>query len=188
MLARSKSGLPLRGPLRISAVLVAAAAVAWPLAKVDLPTGAAGGRGLDKEQSALLAESLLRNVYRAFDFRDEEDVYDKLAVTVAGDLLTDIYLQNRRSFAVKQAGGAQAKIQAVEILEVRPERSGGGYLFDATWTAAGSVGHWGHVHFRTNHYHALVTVEPEDGAWKITGMDVLDESRIDPAAAAPPPS
>ena len=29
--------------------------------------------------------------------REESDVYDKLAVTVAGDLLTDIYLDTRRT-------------------------------------------------------------------------------------------
>ena len=29
---------------------------------------------------------------------------------------------------------------------------------------------------------ARVTVEPEAGSWKITGLEVLDEARIDPGA------
>ena len=40
------------------------------------------------------------------DFREEEDVYDKLAISVSGDLLTDIYLQSRKSLQIEQAGGA----------------------------------------------------------------------------------
>ena len=62
--------------------------------------------------------NLLKNVYRSFDFREEEDVYDKLAISVSGDLLTEIYLQNRKSMIVEQAGGAQAKVQEVDVQEV----------------------------------------------------------------------
>ena len=186
--SRTNDGRPRRGPLIAGAALVLGAAVAFPLVAIDLPSVGTRSSGLDQDQSKLLVESLLRNVYRSFDFRDEEDVYDKLAVTVAGELLTDIYLQNRQSFEVQQAGGAQAKVQGVEILEVTPERAGRGYRLDATWVAGGSVGHWGHVHIRTNRYNAIITIEPEDGAWKITGMEVLDEERIDPGAALAPAS
>ena len=55
----------------------------------------------------------MKNVYRAFDFRAEADVYEKLAMSVSGDLLADIYLQNRKSLAIQQAGGAQAKVKEV---------------------------------------------------------------------------
>jgi hypothetical protein len=40
---------------------------------------------------------LLRNVYQAFDYRKESDIYDTLERSVGGDLLTDIYLETRRS-------------------------------------------------------------------------------------------
>ena len=43
----------------------------------------------------------------------------------------------------------------------------------------GSVGHWGHIHIRKNEYEANVTVEPVQGAWKITGLELLEEKRID---------
>ena len=143
-----------------------------------------------------MLQVLLKNVYRAFDFRNEEDVYDKLAVSVGGDLLADIYLQNRRSFAVQQAGGAQAKIRSVEIQDAVAERLDDrplAYAIRGNWTAQGTVGHWGHVHTRRNRYDAIVTVEAVDGTWKITDMEVLEEQRIDPtfgavaegAAAAP---
>jgi hypothetical protein len=43
----------------------------------------------------------------------------------------------------------------------------------------GTVGHWGHIHIRQNQYEANIIVEPVDGAWKITGLEVLEEKRID---------
>jgi hypothetical protein len=175
-----RSGESGKGSLWVGGILVIAALVAYPLVTIDAPGGDSGG--LDGEQSEMLVKGLLRNIYRAFDFRNEEDVYDKLAVTVAGDLLTEIYLLNRQSFVVQQAGGAQAKVETVEIKEAAPERAGPGYLFDTTWSAAGSVGHWGHFHYRTNRYRALITAVPEGGAWKIVGLEVLEETRLDPLA------
>ena len=44
----------------------------------------------------------------------------------------------------------------------------------------GTVGHWGHIHTRKNQYHAIIDVEPVDGAWKIVGLELLEEIRIDP--------
>lgn len=130
-------------------------------------------------------QNLLKNVYRAFDFRDENVVYDRLQKVVTGDLLTEIYLQNRKSFEVKQAGGAQARVKEVTIEDVSVQANSGGspgVLFDAYWSAQGEVGHWGHIHTRKNRYHAEILAEPVDGFWKITQMDILDEERIDPYA------
>ena len=73
---------------------------------------------LTSKEAQALVQSLLKNVYRAFDFRKEDHVYDKLALTVTGDLLNEIYLQNRKSLEIQKAGGAQAKIKKVEVLSV----------------------------------------------------------------------
>ena len=130
-----------------------------------------------------MLHSLLKNVYRAFDFREEEDVYDKLAVSASGDILSDIYLQNRQSFEVKRAGGAQAKVKEVNIQDVKVENHAirpGALSLKSKWTAMGTVGHWGHIHSRKNQYEAIVTVEPVDGSWKITDLELLEEKRIDP--------
>jgi hypothetical protein len=135
----------------------------------------------DKDAVVIL-NGLLKNIYRSFDFREEEDVYDRLATSVSGDLLENIYLQNRKSLVVTQAGGARARVKAVEILEVgvNPlENHPLGRLFHARWTATGKVGHWGHIHTRKNQYEANIFVEPVSGAWKITGLELLEEKRID---------
>jgi hypothetical protein len=52
----------------------------------------------------------------------------------------------------------------------------------AAWTAAGTVGHWGHLHVRKNRYTDDITVEPVAGAWKISELELLEETHIDPYA------
>jgi len=177
---RSKS---IRPQLVTGTVLLAATLLLSPYMHISIGKPAIMAPTLGQAEATELMQSLLKNVYRAFDFRREEDVYDKLAVSVSGDLLSDVYLQNRKSFAVQRAGGAQAKVKKVEILEVamqpHPDRPLA-LTFKSTWTALGTVGHWGHMHMRKNQYEAILTVEPVDGVWKITGMEMIEEKRIDP--------
>jgi hypothetical protein len=52
--------------------------------------------GLNDERAHEIVSALLYNVYRAFDFRDEEIIYDTLERSVTGDLLTQTYLETRR--------------------------------------------------------------------------------------------
>jgi len=129
-------------------------------------------------------DGLLENVYRAFDYRQEEIIYDSLENTVSGDLLTQIYLETRRSLELENQGGARAKVKGLEILgaSYEPLPSGTGFTTEARWTVTGSVGHWGHIHQRINQYRAEITVESIDDAWRITGLDVLEEERVDPNA------
>ncbi len=133
---------------------------------------------------ATVLDGLLENVYRAFDYRQEDVIYDSLENTVSGDLLTQIYLETRRSLELENQGGARAKVQDVEILSASYEAlpSGTGFTSEALWNVRGSVGHWGHIHQRINQYRAEVTVESIAGAWRITRLEVLEEERIDPNA------
>ena len=190
---RSRRQQSLRLPLVLGTLLLAAGAAAYPVAQINLARPAVIAGELDDERAAALLQALLKNVYRAFDFRNEEDVYDKLALSVSGHLLTDIYLQHRRSMAVQQAGGAQARIKEVAVEQASAERIEGeglSYALHGQWIALGTVGHWGHLHQRKNRYEAVITVTAEDGHWKIVGLDLRDEQRIDKAAvggvAAPP--
>ena len=183
---RRRAQKPLRA-VGIGLVVVAIAAIAgWPYASVVVARPALIAADLTEEQTGLLLQAMLKNVYRAFDFRDEEDVYDKLALSVDGELLADIYLQNRKSFAVQRAGGAQAKVKSVDILSASAARADGdglAYRIRGNWTATGTVGHWGHIHTRENLYDAEIRVEAVDGKWKITGLEIIEEKRIEPGSA-----
>lgn len=182
---RAKRAKPFRFHLVMAVAVLAAGVALLPVLQVSVAKPAALVKNLNDKEATVIVSSLLRNVYRAFDFRQEEDVYDKLALSVEGDLLADMYLQNRKSFAVQKAGGAQAKVKEVEILEAHSERLKDhprAFAITSQWTAMGTVGHWGHVHVRKNKYDATITIEPVNGAWKIIGMELFDETRIDPYA------
>ena len=173
---RSSAKDPQRSLVVIGALLVVGSVALYPFARMSVAKPAQFASTLNDDDTRIVIQSLLKNVYRAFDFREEDDVYDKLALSVNGDLLTDVYLQSRKSLQVQKAGGAQAKVKEVEVQEVtvhsRPDRPLA-YTFKAKWTALGTVGHWGHIHTRKNLYDALVTVDAVDSHWKITGLKLF---------------
>jgi hypothetical protein len=179
---RRKNAKPVGLHIGLAIFFMAGSALLYPLLKVAVAKPSVIAPKMTNKDAVFVLNSLLKNIYRSFDFREEEDVYDRLATSVSGNLLSEIYLQNRKSLVVTQAGGARARVKEVEILNVdvnhldhRPL----GLLFRTQWTAMGSVGHWGHIHIRKNQYEANITVEPVDGAWKITGLELLEEKRID---------
>ena len=134
---------------------------------------------LDDERLSRLVGDLLHNVYRAFDYPGEEAIYDALARSVSGDLLTDIYLETRRGLELANQGGARVKVKSTEVLKADLEdRVENRLSINSEWNVAGSVGHWGHIHQRTNRYLANIEISEIDGAWKLTGLEVLDEQRL----------
>ena len=170
--------------LIVGFALVLASVVLYPTARVSWTKPAAFTPELTKDDAHVILQALLKNIYRAFDFRQEGDVYDKLALSLSGDLLVDVYVQNRRSFAVQKAGGAQAKVKEVDILNVEPRKLDGdilAYSLRSRWTAMGTVGHWGHIHVRKNLYEAVWKIEVDHDSWKITSLELQDEQRLDPA-------
>jgi hypothetical protein len=166
--------------VRKQPVTVAAAALTGLLLVTSLlsvPMALRGG--LSEDETAQVLSGILMNIYRSFDFREEERIYDMLANSASGDLLTDIYLETRQSLELENQGGARAKVKEVEVLEASHDPiRGRGFRSRATWNVAGSVGHWGHVHQRINQYVAEFTVEEVDGVWKVTSLEILQEERL----------
>jgi hypothetical protein len=156
-------------------------APALALALLATAAAFAGSRdaGLSDARARTIVADLLRNVYLAFDFRGEERIYDTLARTVDGELLTQIYVETRRGLELASQGGARAKVKDVELIDLAAEPTrGGGFRAVATWNVAGSVGHWGHVHQRRNRYRARLDVAPVENQWKIVALEILEESRL----------
>ena len=158
-------------------VLLAASVALLPVAKIAVPVP--GMTGMSQAETETVVAGLLTNVYRAFDYRDEEVIYDTLERSAAGDLLTGIYLETRKALELQSQGGARVKVKEVDLsaVDARPA-DGGGFVAECTWTVSGSVGHWGHLHTRRNQYDALLTIRAVDGVWKITEMNLLEERRV----------
>ena len=127
-----------------------------------------------------LSDALLTNVYRSIDLRDEEAVYDRLALTVYGDQLTEIYLQSRKSMELENRGGARGKVDDVEILEIKSVKDleDNRIAIELIWKVSGSVTHFGHTHYRQNKNYAVMTILPINEIWKVEAIDIIDEARI----------
>jgi hypothetical protein len=101
-------------------------------------------------------------------------------MSVIGDQLTQIYLENRQSLEFENRGGARANVDEVDVLAINEvKKSGdGAFIADAMWTVSGSVSHFGHTHYRRNQYHALVAFVMDSDSWKIRDIELIEEKRL----------
>ncbi len=160
-------------------VFLALAIAVGPLATTTLALPASAAGAPTERQARRILAGLLPNIYRALEYRDERLIYDRLAVSVTGETLTEIYLQQRRTLELEERGGAQARVEAVEILDAREiERQETGFGVRSSWTVGGRVTHFGHRHFRQNRYDARIAIVPVDGTWKIRSIEVLEQDRL----------
>ena len=137
---------------------------------------------ISDEEAADVFGRLHANIFRAFDYVDESDVYQALAKSVDGDLLRDLYLQVNSSLRDQEQGGSVAVIEKVELVDGNllpvsetSQQSAISFGYKANWTLAGTIEHWGHIHERTNRYQArflveLLEAENGTGGWKITNI------------------
>jgi hypothetical protein len=133
----------------------------------------------DEQARVRIAETLLKNIYRAFDYRDEKVIYDALAQSVEGELLAETYLKIRAGLLMQEQGGAVSQVQDVLLLKSaianpRP----GSYTANMQWRVTGTVEHWGHIHTRINAYEAVLGIRRQDNAWKITSIEVGKQERV----------
>ncbi len=163
------------GPLAVA--LVAYTAVAHARRPVQLP---------ETDEALAIFEPLHENIYRAFDYTDESDVYDALAQSVEGGLLETLYDDVYRSLVMQEEGGAVSRVQEVrhtslevETVGVDPEDGRPGFVVNALWEVDGVVFHWGHAHSRTNEYRARYAVRGAEAGWRIATSEVLEQRRVD---------
>lgn len=146
--------------------------------KVQLPGKA---RSVSPELADEVVYSLLKNTYRAFDYRKESDVYDVLAKSVDGELLTKVYLEVQKSLQLESQGGARAKVYELDLrkceLGEREDNKVVGFNARCSWVAIGTVTHWGHTHDRVNRYEAQLKVELVGNQWKLRALDLLNQER-----------
>ena len=139
------------------------------------------------ETTHQVLSGLLENSYHAFDRRDEDLVYDRLARSISGDLLKEVYLQMRESIELELQGGARVKVETVELESAVGDHvdPASEFEYGCRWTVTGSVGHWGHQHTRKNQYEAMISIASVDGEWKMTELELIDSQRIDPDPIQP---
>lgn len=133
----------------------------------------------DAGEAQKIVSPLLRNVYRSFDHRSESRVYDVLARSVDGELLRKLYLETINALTLEGREGTRVLITDFEatVDKVTSAPAGGGFIAECNWSVLGNVGHWGHAHPRYNGYKASLTVQPMQGEWKLTALQVQEVRR-----------
>ncbi len=128
-------------------------------------------------ESYQLAPEMLRQVYEAFAATDEAAVYDGLALVAGGDALDQLYLDRMGALAGGGLTESDQTIHEMRLIQLEARQKAETVTMDATWRVIGTVGHAEHMHVRGNVYSASLTLEPVDGAWRITGFDLRDIDR-----------
>lgn len=148
--------------------------------KIPAPGSAAPTPISTRAEAEAIASPLLRNIYRAFDHRQESTIYDLLARSADGPLLKQLYLDTLSALSLDESEAARVHVAefTAEVEEVTPHPDDGSFTAKTSWSALGTVGHWGHSHTRTNVNLGRVTIRPVEGSWKITALEMLDQRRL----------
>ncbi len=163
----------------------AAAAVLLPLLAVPIP-GTGGRLPLPgNDQAAAIFEPLHENLYKAFDYGNEGEIYDALERSVSGPLLGSLYTQVYNSLVQAEQGGMLGIVTGVEPLgsevqSITTDDQGRARIdVKHRWSVEGTVYHWGHSHTRVHEYEAIYTLAGLEQGWRIVGQKMLEQRRVD---------
>lgn len=134
---------------------------------------------LDNQKTIL--SQLLYNIYRSFDLKKDEHIYDSLAHSADGDLLSDIFLDTKKALEIRSMAGSRVKVTKLDIEDLKvisSDEDSGNFKVSCDWNVTGKIGHWGHVHQRVNQYSAKITVANIGGNWKLKEFNLLSENRV----------
>ena len=171
----------------LAVVGIAAAVAAFPTYSLDVyPVDVTRffRTPMNDDEAKPIFERLHKNLFRAFDYREDDDVYDALQASVDGPLLRELYQDVKKTLVMQEQGGARSRIDEVKILEggiVEPisdtELDPLGFAYRCKWRLVGTIEHWGHIHERSIDFDAIFHVEPREDSWKITAKEIVDESQ-----------
>ncbi len=153
--------------------------------------GGAADASLTEAQALSVFHPLHANIYRAFDYNEEGEIYDALARSVDGDLLDSLYNEVYQSLIMEEEERAVSRVQevrpvATEVITADAhEFEQRAFTARHRWQVDGVVYHWGHSHTRTNEYFAEYTVVHLDEGWRIATSKTLESFRVDAAPLVP---
>ena len=179
-----------RALLTAGVTCLVVAPFAWNL-RTDLSPLNSGDILPSHSQAKAVFEPLHTNIYRAFDFTNQSDVYDSLARSVHGDLLDELYNQIHEGLVMQEEGGAVSEVQDLRLKELSIEGVGlddtGSPTFRAhcQWEVDGAVFHSNHSHWRTNQYEARYGVAATAAGWRIVSHEILAARRVDAGPILP---
>lgn len=130
-----------------------------------------------EQETKAITEAVLSNIYRSFDYREDEDIYTALESVVDGPILREIYLRVKRSLIMAEQGGTLAHATNVSVREAA--KTGKKPLeYEVTWQVVSVSEHWGHIHKQTTEFRGKLSLTQKNGVWKLNAFQLLDEKKI----------
>ncbi len=138
-----------------------------------------GAEPISPDQAAEITDSILKNVYHAFNISDENAQYDQLKTVLDGPALESTFLEVRRTTNQRSEDGSRVRVRDVTVLRTGPKQNPGELEFTTScqWETSGEIGHWGHFHDRKNFYSADISLAVIDGKWKATEINLNSRER-----------
>ena len=191
ILSRKNGALP--GAVALAGAIAGgvAGAIVLPMARVGVP-GTGGALVLPSNEGvAAIFEPLHGNLYKAFDYGSEEEIYDALERSVSGPLLRDLYTQVYNSLVQAEQGGMLGIITGVDPMDLSVQSiavgEDGRARIDVLhrWQFEGTVYHWGHRPTRVHAYQAPYTLAGLNEGWRIVDQQMRQQRRLDDDGMAP---
>lgn len=154
---------------------------------------------LSNDKLRSIFELLHQNIYRAFDYERDEEIYDALSESVTGPLLDWTFQEIYRSLILQDEGGAKAKVSLVKPLSwersslqerelkalsvdteqasERHAKEASAFAVNYRWRVIGEVTHWGHSHRRVNDYEARYAIAHTSQGWRIFSVKSRGNAR-----------
>ena len=146
--------------------------------KESLSSGRAGK--VTDEVAGEVITAVLSNIYDAYGYFDDNDIYDALETCVADELIRTLYLDMKKSLIVASQDNAVARVHSVELQKVEflgsADRS---FQYAVTWNVEADVEHWGHIHRRHTQYQAEMTIAAERSGWKLSQISFRSQKPVD---------
>jgi len=132
-----------RSVVGVSLAIVFCGLLSFPFARLVVAIPFDSSPRLSNEDAKPLIGGLLYNVYRAFDHHNENLIYDCISRSIAGELLSKVYLETRESMEIKNQDGLRISVKDVSVIEL--EATGHGrnseFSFRCHWQVSGSISH-----------------------------------------------
>jgi hypothetical protein len=130
-------------------------------------------------QAASIFRDLHEGIYRAFNARSEDEIYDTLAMSLQGQLLDKVYNEVHQTVAMRKNKQMSFRVRRVKAIstEVTPS-SGSTFQVRHHWRVYGTVTHLAHSHARFNEYQAVYTVVHNGNGWRISDSQIRRHKRV----------
>src|SRR5262249_50058723 len=104
--------------LTLCPIFAGAAVATRGFARAPLARTLAHSQQIPDESTALaIFQALHSNIYRAFDYTREQEIYNALARSVDGPMLDTLYNQVYSSLVLYEEGGAVSRVKSVTPME-----------------------------------------------------------------------